>query len=196
MELIIVLAGVLVAIAAIWVLFLRKKESDLVESPPTLDDVKPGGVIAVNGIEYLVEQRNRYTEEDGKWFELKLTGDEGRTYWLDWQDRGGLNVSLTREMPFASLGLTPEDLTAVDDEETGNFDFDDVIYYFTASGESQFYENDGSESEPFYYWNFEDEEHENVINVARWSGGTYEAAIGSYIKVSDVDIYSASAGHD
>ena len=191
MELIIVLVGVLVAIAAIWALFLRKKESDHVQSPPTLDDVKPGGVIVIKGIEYLVEQRNRYTEEDGEWLELKLTGDEGQTYWIDWQDRGGLNVSLTRETPFATLGLTPEDLATFDDEETGSFDFDDAIYYFTASGESQLYENDGSESEAFYYWNFEDEEHENVINVARWSGGTYEAAVGSYIKVSDVDIYSA-----
>ena len=193
MELIILLVGVLVVIAVVWALFLRKKESHEVESPPTLDDVKPGGVIVVKGIEYLVEQRNRYTEADGEWFELKLTGDEGRTYWLDWQDRGGLNVSLTQEMPFASLGLTPEGLATFDDEESGSFDFDGVIYYFSASGESQLYENNGSESEPFYYWNFEDEEHENVINVARWSGGTYEAAIGSYINVSDVDIYSTGS---
>ena len=194
MELTIVLAGVLVVIAAIWVLFLRKKESDLVESPPTLDDVKPGGVIVVKGIEYLVEQRNRYTEEDGEWFELKLAGDEGRTYWIDWQDRGGLNVSLARETPFATLGLTPKDLAIFDDEETGNFDFDDIVYYFIASGESQFYENDGAESESFYYWNFEDEEHENIINVQRWSGGTYEASVGSYITVSGVDIYSTGDG--
>lgn len=193
MELIIVLVGVLVVIAVVWALFLRKKESDPIESPPSLDDVNPGGVVVVKGVEYLVEQRNRYTEADGEWFELKLTGDEGRTYWLDWQDRGGLNVSLTREMPFTSLGFTPEDLAAFDDEESGNFDFDGVIYYFSASGESQLYENDGSESEPFYYWNFEDEEHENVINVARWSGGTYEAATGSYIDVSDVDIYSTGS---
>ena len=194
MELTIVLVGVLVVIAVIWALFLRKKSSDSVQSPPSLDDVKPGGVIVVKGIEYLVEQRNRYTEEDGEWFELKLTGDEGRTYWIDWQDRGGLNVSLARETPFATLGLTPKDLAIFDDEETGNFDFDDIVYYFIASGESQFYENDGAESEAFYYWNFEDEEHENIINVQRWSGGTYEASVGSYITVSGVDIYSTGDG--
>ena len=194
MELTIVLVGVLIVIAVIWRLFLRKKKSDPVQSLPTLDDVKPGGVIVVKGIEYLVEQRNRYTEEDGEWFELKLAGDEGRTYWIDWQDRGGLNVSLARETPFATLGLTPKDLAIFDDEETGNFDFDDIVYYFIASGESQFYENDGAESESFYYWNFEDEEHENIINVARWSGGTYEASVGSYITVSGVDIYSTGDG--
>lgn len=193
MELIIVLAGVLVVIAVVWALFLRKKEPDHVKSPPSLDDVRQGGVVVVKGNEYLVEQRNRYTEAGGEWFELKLTGDEGRTYWLDWQERGGMNVSLTQEMPFASLGLTPDDLATFDDEESGSFDFDDVIYYYAASGESQMYENDGSESEAFYYWNFEDEEHENVINVARWSGGDYEAAIGSYINASDVDIYSAGS---
>ena len=193
MELILVLVGVLVVIVAIWALFLRKKEPDHVESPPSLDDVRQGGVVVVRGNEYLVEQRNRYTEEEGEWFELKLTGDEGRTYWLDWQDRGGLNVSLTQEIPFASLGLTADDLDSFDDEETASFDFDDIIYYFAASGESQLYENDGSESELFYYWNFEDEEHENVINVARWSVGTYEAAIGSYVHTSEVDVYSAGS---
>ena len=67
MELTIVLVGVLIVIAVIWRLFLRKKKSDPVQSLPTLDDVKPGGVIVVKGIEYLVEQRNRYTEEDGEW---------------------------------------------------------------------------------------------------------------------------------
>ena len=108
MELTIVLVGVLVVIAVIWALFLRKKSSDSVQSPPSLDDVKPGGVIVVKGIEYLVEQRNRYTEEDSEWFELKLTGDEGRTYWIDWQDRGGLNVSLARETPFATLGANAQ----------------------------------------------------------------------------------------
>lgn len=193
MELIIVLVGILVVIAVIWAVFLRKKGPNLNEPLPTLDDVKPGGVVVVKGTEYLVEQRNRYTEAEGEWLELKLTGDEGRTYWLDWQNRGGLNVSLTWETPFDTLGLTPDDLASFDDEESGSFDFDDVIYYFAASGESQLYENDGSESEPFYYWNFEDEEHENVINVARWSGGTYEAAIGSYISTSDFDIYSAGS---
>ena len=193
MELPIILLGVLVLIVVIWAIFLRKKTPERDQSLPTLNDVQPGGVIAVNGIEYLVEQRNRYTEADGEWFELKLNGDEGQTYWIDWQDRSGLNVTLTRETPFAALGLTPEDLAAFDNEETGNFDFDGVIYYFTASGESQFYENDGSEGESFYYWNFEDEEHENVINVARWSGGVYEAAIGNCIRASDVDIYSAES---
>ena len=193
MELPIILLGVLVVIVVIWALFLRKKTPDSNQSPPTLDDVKPGGVIAIKGIEYLVEQRNRYTEEDGEWFELKLNGDGGQTYWIDWQHRGGLNVTVTREIPFAELGLTSEDLATFDDEETGSFDFNDVIYYFTASGESRLFENNDSESEPFYYWNFEDEEHENVINVARWNGGVYEAAIGNYIKASDVDIYSAGS---
>ena len=72
MELIIVLVGVLVVIAVIWALFLRKKDSKITESPPSLDDVKPGGVVVVKGSEYLVEQRNRYTEADGEWYRAKV----------------------------------------------------------------------------------------------------------------------------
>ena len=174
-----------------WV-FLRKKKTEPVSSPPGLDDVEPGGVIVVKGTEYLVEQKNRYTEAGGEWFELKLTGDEGRTFWIDWQEANGLNVTLTQEADFGALGLTSKDLAVFDDEETGEFNFDDVVYHFNASGESQFHENCGIEGESFYYWNFEDEEHENVINVQRWSGNTYDASIGRYVKESDVEIYSTS----
>ena len=191
MEFVIILLVILVIIVLAW-LFLRKKKTEPVSSPPSLDDVEPGGVIVVKGTEYLVEQKNRYTEAGGEWFELKLTGDEGRTFWIDWQEENGLNVTLTQETDFGAFELTSEDLAVFDDEETGEFNFDDVVYHFSAAGESQLYENCGTESESFYYWNFEDEEHENVINVQRWSGNTYDASIGRYVKESDVEIYSTS----
>ena len=191
MEFVIILLIVLVIMVLAWV-FLRRKATEPEASLPSLDDVQPGGVIVVQGTEYLVEQKNRYTEADGEWFELKLTGDEGQTFWIDWYGGNELNVTLTRETDFDALDLTSEDLVLFDDEETGELNFDDVVYHFSASGESQFYENSEIEGESFYYWNFEDEEHENVINVQRWSGNTYDASIGRYVKESDVEIYSTS----
>jgi hypothetical protein len=79
-----------------------------------------------------------------------------------------------------------------DSQQTGEFDFGDVVYHIIASGESQLYENCESDGESFYYWDFADEEHEHVINIQHWDKNTYEASIGRYIWESDIEIYSMS----
>ena len=65
-----------------WLLLRKKDTLDL--STVSLDNVESGGVILVKGNEYLVEQKNRYTEGGEESFELKLTGDGGMTFWLKW----------------------------------------------------------------------------------------------------------------
>ena len=71
-----------------------------------LNNVQPSGVILVKGDEYLVEQKNRYTGGEEESFELKLTGDGGITFWLNWQQNVGIIATITKENSFEKLKLT------------------------------------------------------------------------------------------
>ena len=188
MGIFVLLFAVLITAGLIWLLLRKKNVPDLPGS--SLDDVGPSGVILVKGDEYLVEQKNRYAGGGEESFELKLTGDEDVTFWLNWYQDGGLIVTITQEVDFDELELTSADLDMFDSQQIGEFDFDGVVYHLSASGESQLYENCQSNGEPFYYWDFGDEEHKHVINIQYWDRNTYEASIGGYIQESDIEIYS------
>lgn len=84
-----------------WLLLRKKDTLDL--STVSLDNVESGGVILVKGNEYLVEQKNRYTEGGEESFELKLTGDGGMTFWLNWHQNGDLIAAITKEVGFGEL---------------------------------------------------------------------------------------------
>ena len=88
--------------------------------------------------------------------------------------------------------MTSTDLEIFDNQQTGEFDFDNVVYHVIDSGENQLHENCQPNGESFYYWDFADEEHEHAINIQYWNENTYEASIGRYIRESDIEIYSTS----
>ena len=184
----------LIVISAIagwaWLLLRKKDKPDL--STSYLNNVQPSGVILVKGEEYLVEQKNRYTGGEEESFELKLTGDGGITFWLNWQQNGGLIATITKEISFEKLKLTSTDLEIFDTQHTGEFDFDNVVYHVIDSGENQLHENCRPNGKSFYYWDFADEEQEHAINIQYWNENTYEASIGRYIRESDIEIYSTS----
>ena len=190
MEIFVLLIAISIIAGVAWLLLRKKDTLDL--STVSLDNVESGGVILVKGNEYLVEQKNRYTEGGEESFELKLTGDGGITFWLNWHQNGDLIAAITKEVGFGELKLTSADLEMFDSQQTGEFDFGDVVYHIIDSGESQLYENCESDGESFYYWDFADEEHEHVINIQYWDENTYEASIGRYIRESDIEIYSMS----
>lgn len=182
--------AILIIAGLTWILSRKKDTPDL--STLSLDEVEPNGIILVNGNEYLVEQKNRYTGGGEESFELKLTGNEGTTFWLNWYQDDGLIATITQEVDFGELELTSTHLQMFDNQQMGEFDFGGVVYHLRVSGESQLYENCQSNGESFYYWDFDDEEHEHVINIQYWDRNTYNASIGRYIQESHIEIYSIS----
>ena len=138
MEIFVLLIAISIIAGLAWLLLTKKDTLDL--STVSLDNVESGGVILVKGNEYLVEQKNRYTEGGEESFELKLTGDGGMTFWLNWHQNGDLIAAITKEVGFGELKLTSADLEMFDSQQTGEFDFGDVVYHIIDSGESQLYE--------------------------------------------------------
>ena len=138
MEIFVLLIAISIIAGLAWLLLRKKDTLDL--STLSLDNVESGGVILVKGNEYLVELKNRYSVWCDESFELKLTGDGGITFWLYWHQNGELIAVITKEVGFGELKLTSADLEMFDSQQTGEFDFGDVVYHIIDSGESQLYE--------------------------------------------------------
>ena len=197
--LILIAVIIILIVAFVWLWQSKKTESSAPAEELDLNRLDVGGVVLIQSIEYFVEQKNRYASNGEEWFELKLSGMEGEASWLGWQTDIPVNenptfpsITLTQEIDFDQLNLSSEELAQFSQDQSGRFDYGEAIYYLRRSGEDCLYENCHARGQSFYFWDFEDEEHEKVISVQQWGQHSYEASVGRFIRPSEVDIYSTS----
>ena len=134
-----VVVAIVVVVLLIRTFSNRQEEEQEVEEEPvsaeadSLDDLGVGGVISILGTDYVVEDTGRYVAAGSEWYDAKLTGDDSETWWLGWEDSD--EVTLTTEVEFASLGLSPDDLEAIADEGQGEMEYDGETYVLAEASE-------------------------------------------------------------
>lgn len=169
----------------------RSPSSSSGGAEPTVQELGPGGVVTVRGTDYVVEAKHRYQDPDGyRWFELKLVDGENNVQWLEWEVDEGLELSLWEKIDFERLGLSAADLERFDDDEAGEFTFEGVTYRYDESDEARFFEGDGEEPKPLYYWDFEERGGDRLSSVERW-GRRFEAAVGGNVPEFDIQVLRA-----
>lgn len=160
-----------------------------------LSQVGAGGYLSVEGKIWYVEAKHRYEEtwerKTSKWYELKLvclTTQE--TLFLEWEIDDELEVSLwKKEVPLRNLGLTPDSLWKMDDDEKGKISLDGRTYAYDDSGDAMFFKNSQGPGEKFYYWDFECKEDDDyMIGTERWGESEFLASIGYFIPFTKVTI--------
>ena len=125
---------------------LRKKKEEVEERESydwTLDDLGAGGVISILGTDYLVEQRSLYEADGAEWHEVKLVGDAGETWWLTWESDEDDELSLTQEIEFHSVGVTPNELEDLADAGVGELEYDGETYHLDEAAGADYYEGGG-----------------------------------------------------
>lgn len=168
----------------------RKKETEAEEAESydwTLDDLGTGGVISILGTDYLVEQRSLYAAGDAEWHEVKLVGDAGEAWWLTWESDDD-ELSLTQEVDFHSVGVTPTALEELADEGMGEIEYDSETYHLDEAAEAEYFEGGGDDGRGLYYWDFLDEHGVKTLGIVLWESRSYNAYTGSTIPASQVDI--------
>ncbi|HIE28199.1 TPA: DUF4178 domain-containing protein [Candidatus Poribacteria bacterium] len=190
---------VAIIIVAMLVWSLIKRQRDKTEKTSTsklsLDDLSQGGIISITGTDYLVEERNRYSAGDSEWFEVKLTGEGSETWWLGWEPSDE-EVTLTAEIEFQELGITPADLEIFADEGRGEFEYQNLTYHLVEVGEARYHRQDEPGGDEMYYWDFHDDSSVNVVSVVQWASGAYDAYAGRIVAKSLVEILRAEAEED
>ena len=194
----------LLVIAAIvcfvmWLVTMRKEKEAMAGSasaPPSgIAALEAGGVMSVEGLDYIVQQKNRYSAGSSEWFEVKLVGDGDEVWWLGWEEDDEPVITMMQEADFHELGLSPDDLDALD-EEGGEIVVDGHAYHLDESGDALFHENCQPSGEPFYYWDFRDSEMEQTIGIECWGDSDYRASVGRFVDGGAVDIYRAGEEED
>jgi len=194
MRTILIIVAIVIAIMLIRTLRSKKKAEEPEEEQRfeerTLDDLGVGGVISILGIDYVVQERNRYSAAGTEWYDAKLLGDDNETWWLGWDESD--EASLTAEVPFDGIGLTPADLEAMADSAEGEIQYGDETYVLAEASEARYHRSDDSDGEQMYYWDFHDESGEKIVGVVLWSSRLYNAFVGSILPRDQVDILRAA----
>ena len=189
-----IIVAIIIAAILIWS-FIKQKRDKSEETPAAksgFDALGPGGIIAITGTDYLVEEKNRYSAEDSEWFEVKLTGEGSETWWLGWEPSDE-QVTLTTEIEFRELALTPEDLEIFAEEGQGEFEHENSTYYLAEAGEARYHKQDDPIGEEMYYWDFYDDDGVNTIGVMLWASRTYNAYTGRTVAKRLVEILRVEA---
>ena len=169
----------------------RKKEAEIDEAESydwTLDDLGPGGVISILGTDYLVEQRSLYAAGDAEWHEVKLVGDESEVWWLTWESGDDDELSLTQEIEFHAVEVTPKELEELADEGVGEVEYDSETYHLDEAAEADYFEGGSDDGRRQYYWDFVDEHGVKTLGIVLWESRSYDAYAGSNLPAGQVDI--------
>ncbi|HBK80684.1 MAG TPA: hypothetical protein DDZ83_13600 [Nitrospinae bacterium] len=163
-----------------------------------IENVGPGAVIHLTGIgpdmdefDLKVIAKHTYRQGESNWYELEC--DKGsENVWIDMEEDDELELAVTlRKLKLRDIGIDKDDLTRMDDDEEGKFEFEGDTYWLEDSDAAVFYRySDDKNAENFYYWDFEVESGKKSIGVEKWSNGSYDVGYHEAIKLSQVTIYS------
>lgn len=173
---------------------IRKTQSSLsqVESmKQDLRSLKPGAVIAMRGENYRVEERSRYQEGQWKWYEYQLMNlINGTQVFLEWEFDDQLELSLyDRKIKFAQLDLSPDDLSRMDNNESGSFRFQGTKWIYEESDEALYFRGEKGSGEKHYYWSFHDSSEKSYLSIDRYEGN-YEVNLGGEVLSNEVRVRS------
>ena len=117
MEVLLVIVVVLAVAGGAAVALRRKPKAALPPARTPADDqralhgdvrsLKPGDVVAYEGVDYIVDRSMRFDEDGFKWDEhlLSDSGASGKSLWLSVEDDEGVEVALYEKL--AGVALTP-----------------------------------------------------------------------------------------
>ena len=167
--------------------------------------VGPNGVLKLppfgtnrTPIETYVIERHRYEDGGNPWYEL-VCQHGTRDLLVEWE-RDGRHLEVTAgyedENPtLRDLGLTPDDLEAIDEQEEGSFEWDGIVWQYEDSNEVAYYQGDGQDSEDFYVWEFCDEEETRYVTIEKWPGERRYTVYHLWTLNSErIEVFSAGDG--
>ena len=142
---------------------------------------------------FVIDEIHRYESDAGEWFEV-LGVDGDKRFWIEWAEEDELFVTATTHktpMGLSSVGLTEDNLVRMDEENSidNSFSYEGSRYSYKNSHEVSYYENDGSDAEGFYLWDFVNEERSRVLSVVKWEGVPFQVFISEIVPPENITVY-------
>ncbi len=179
--------------------FFHKREKPKTREKIILN-VGPGGMFSIRNyghdmedIDVQVTARHMYSQGDSCWYELEGTASNGKKIFLeiDMDDELILSASLPDKIKLKDLGIDKSDLEEIDDEEEGEVKYNGKVYEYEDSDDACFHRDEDEDSEqPFYYFDFLNEESNTNISIAIWDRGGSEVTLSQIIREDQIDVLS------
>lgn len=189
-----------------WNPFGKKDKAEEAFDPTrdaVLDRMRPGFMVDYDMKTWQVTDRDEYDMGDGyRMIEWALKSGSDVKY-LNLENYDEVCWTLTQKVPIGMLGADIKKCVMENGDPPREVELKGVKYYLDASGNGEYYkggkgagggggaryddddeyggEGDGG-SEPFIYWEYEDEGGKTCVTIEQWSDTDFECYSGVYVE--------------
>ena len=204
------LSPIFLVLAVILGLIIWKRNSDLKkniykmpEDALHIVNVDKGGIFQIRGIGKDLEDmtlkvmtKHLYQQGDYYWWELECDKGGGEKVWIEVEDDDDTIVSIVLEkLKLVDIGVTPDELVKIDDEESGTVIYNNKRYNYEDSDEATFYRYcDDKKPEKFYYWDFINGQYS--VSVEKWGEKDYEVFYCQLILPSQITVLATRSNEE
>jgi hypothetical protein len=198
---------ILLAVGAfLYILHLKKASTESQSSSPkdvplVIENVRPGGVVQLEGIgenledfDVVIKARHSYVEDGFTWYELE--GERGTTpVWIEIEEDDELEVSIClRKLKLTEVGITGGDVEAIEAKDKGKIEFESIQYIYEDCGDATFYRNASrsGEGERRHYWDFESKDGKHYLSIERWGSKEYVAYLSEPLRPGQIKVFSTT----
>lgn|GEM_PF-1051094 len=178
-----------------------EKQAPEKEIPLVIENVRPGGVVQLEGIgpdlkdfDVVIKARHSYNEDGFVWHELE--GEDGtKPVWIEIERDDELEVSVClRKLKLSEIGITGGDVEKIEADDKGSIEFEGTQYIYEDCGDATFY-RDGVQAgsgERVHYWDFETKDGSRYLSVERWGSKEYVAYLSEPLRPGQIKVFSVS----
>jgi poly-D-alanine transfer protein DltD len=100
-----------------------------------------------------------------------------------------------RQVSLEDLGLAEEDLAEMDQRQNtaDSFQFDNKVWLYRLSRETQVFRDDQAQPTGYYYWEFQEQDGKGLIAIRKPEGEPFAVTRYDGIPAGDVTIYRPAA---
>lgn len=180
----------------------KKQASPAKEPSLSIENVRPGGVLQLEGIgedledfDVVIKARHSYIEDGFTWYELE--GERGATVpvWIEIEEDDELEVSIClRKLKLSEIGVSGSDIEAIEGADKGKLEFEGIQYIYEDCGDAVFYRNAtrAGDGEAVHYWDFESKDGRKYLSVERWGSKEYLAYLSEPLRAGQIKVFSLS----
>lgn len=166
-------------------------------------DARRGDVLSIAGagdnmsdLDFTADRSTRFEAGSRRWLELSGPYRERRVA-LRIAGTEDLEVSLhsdPRQLSLEDLALAEEDLAQMDERQNpaDSFEFDDKVWLYRRSHETQAWRDNQPQPDRFYYWEFQEQDGKRLLAIRKVEGEPFAVALYTGIPAGDVTVYRGS----
>ncbi|MDQ6666216.1 MAG: hypothetical protein M3Z23_17695 [Acidobacteriota bacterium] len=193
-------------LAWVSIMFFKKSEPAVPMQPRQdlanlkIGDARVGDTISIAGagddltdVDFTADRQKQYEAGSKHWFELSGMYRERRVYVEVFDDeevetRAALDG---RKLTLDQLGLTEEDLAAMDERQNAadSFESEGIVWMYRASREIGEFRDRQEIGAGMYRWDFQEENGKRFLYVKKPQGEPFSAVVLQQVNPGDITVY-------